>query len=102
MDTAQRGMGLDWRNALELIKRTKEDLPHARVVNGCGTDHLAPEDARSMDDVSDAYLEQVDAIQGVGARIILMASRALVRVAKSPDDYKAVYAKVLSACDQPV
>ncbi|MFT9027702.1 dihydrodipicolinate synthase family protein [Acetobacter indonesiensis] len=102
MDTAQRGMGLDWPNALELIKRTKEDLPHARVVNGCGTDHLDLADASTLDDVIDAYLEQVEAIQSVGARIILMASRALVRVAKSPDDYKKVYAKVLSACDEPV
>ncbi|MFT8721997.1 MAG: dihydrodipicolinate synthase family protein [Acetobacter malorum] len=102
MDTAQRGMGLDWPNALELIKRTKEDLPHARVVNGCGTDHLDPDDARTLDDVIHAYLEQVEAIQRVGARIILMASRALVRVAKSPEDYKKVYAKVLDACDEPV
>lgn len=102
MDTAQRGMGLDWPNALELIKRTKEDLPHARVVNGCGTDHLDPGEARTLDDVIHAYLEQVEAIQRVGARIILMASRALVRVAKSPEDYKKVYAKVLDACDEPV
>lgn len=102
MDTAQRGMGLDWPNALELIKRTREDLPHARVVNGCGTDHLDPADASTLDDVIQAYLEQVEAIQRVGARIILMASRALVRVAKSPEDYKKVYARVLDACDEPV
>ncbi len=102
MDTAQRGMGLDWPNALELIKRTKEELPDARVVNGCGTDHLDPADARTLDDVIRAYLEQIEAIQRVGGRIILMASRALVRVAKSPDDYKRVYARVLDSCDEPV
>jgi hypothetical protein len=102
MDTAQRGMGLDWAGALELITRTKRELPDALVFNGCGTDHLAPADARSVDDVRRAYLEQVEAIQKVGGRIILMASRALAKVAASPDDYVAVYRDVLAACDHPV
>jgi hypothetical protein len=102
MDTAQRGMGLDWPGALELIRRTRAELPQARVANGCGTDHLDPADARSLDDVIRAYLEQVDAIQKLDARIILMASRALARVARSPADYVQVYDRVLSACDHPV
>ncbi|MFN7599755.1 MAG: dihydrodipicolinate synthase family protein [Cereibacter sp.] len=102
MDTAQRGMGLDWSGALELIRRTREDLPGALVANGCGTDHLDPADARSIDDVIRAYLEQVEAIQKLDARIILMASRALARVAKGPADYVQVYDRVLAACDKPV
>jgi hypothetical protein len=102
MDTAQRGMGLDWAGALELIRRTREDLPEALVANGCGTDHLNPADARSLDDVIRAYMEQVDAIQKLDARIILMASRALARVAKGPADYVQVYDRVLVACDKPV
>lgn len=102
MDTAQRGMGLDWEGALELIKRTKAELPDALVFNGCGTDQLAPEDAKSPDDVRRAYAEQVEAIQNAGGRLIIMASRALARVARSPDDYIAVYRDVLKACDQPV
>jgi hypothetical protein len=102
MDTAQRGMGLDWSGALELIRRTREDLPGALVANGCGTDHLDPADARSIDDVIRAYLEQVEAIQKLDARIILMASRALARVAKGPADYVQVYDCVLAACDKPV
>ncbi len=102
MDTAQRGMGLDWDGALELITRTEAELPDALVFNGCGTDHLAPEDATSVDDVKRAYLEQVEAIQRVGGRLILMASRALARVATGPEDYIAVYRDVLNACDQPV
>ena len=102
MDTAQRGMGLDWAGALELIRRTRGELPDALVFNGCGTDHLAPEDARGLDDVKRAYLEQVEAIQKVGGRLILMASRALARVARGPDDYLDVYREVLRACDQPV
>ncbi len=102
MDTAQRGMGLDWSGALELITRTKAELPDALVFNGCGTDHLAPEDAGSIDDVKRAYLEQVEAIQNVGGRLIVMASRALARVAASPDDYLSVYRDVLAACDEPV
>ena len=102
MDTAQRGMGLDWPGALELITRTRADLPDALVFNGCGTDQLDPADARSLDDVRRAYLEQVEAIQKVGGRLILMASRALARVARNPDDYAAIYGEVLAACDQPV
>ena len=102
MDTAQRGMGLDWPGALELIRRTKAELPEALVGNGCGTDHLDPSEAKTLDDVIRAYLEQVEAIQAVGGRIVLMASRALARVATCPEDYLHVYAQVLSACDQPV
>lgn len=102
MDTAQRGMGLDWSGALELIRRTREELPEALVANGCGTDHLNPADARSLDDVIRAYLEQVEAIQRLDARIILMASRALSRVAQGPADYIRVYDRVLAACDKPV
>jgi hypothetical protein len=102
MDTAQRGMGLDWTGALELIRRTREELPEALVANGCGTDHLNPADARNLDDVTRAYLEQVEAIQTLDARIILMASRALARVATGPADYVKVYVRVLAACDRPV
>lgn len=102
MDTAQRGMGLDWPGALELIRRNKQAFPNARVANGCGTDHLDPADANSLDDVRRAYLEQVEGIQAAGGRIILMASRALARVAQSPDDYISVYRDVLGACDEPV
>ncbi len=102
MDTAQRGMGLDWPGALELIRRTKEELPEALVANGCGTDHLDPAAARSLADVERAYLEQIEAIQRVGGRIILMASRALTRVAANSRDYFEVYDKALGACDEPV
>ena len=101
MDTAQRGMGLDWTRALELIRRTRAELPGAQVANGCGTDHLQP-GVYTLDQVRRAYLEQVEAIQNVGGRIILMASRALVQAARGPEDYIRVYGDVLSACDQPV
>jgi len=102
MDTAQRGMGLDWPGALELIRRTREELPDALVANGCGTDHLDPATVTSIEDVRRAYLEQVEAIQKVGGRLILMASRALVRAAERPDDYIKVYSDVLASCDAPV
>lgn len=104
MDTSQRGMGLDWCSAHDLIKRSlKAAGKRAKLIaSGCGTDHLAPADARSLDDVVRAYLEQMHAIQKLNGRIILMASRALVRVAKSPDDYAKVYARVLAEADHPV
>lgn len=104
MDTSQRGMGLDWPRALELISRSLKDAgPRAqRIYSGCGTDQLNPADARNLNDVVKAYLEQLAAIQKLNGRIILMASRALVRVAKSPDDYVKVYSRVLSEAAHPV
>jgi hypothetical protein len=104
MDTSQRGMGLDWTNAIELIRRSLADAGKraSMIYSGCGTDQLNPADARSLDDVVRAYLEQLHAIQKLDGRIILMASRALVRVAKSPDDYVKVYSRVLAEADQPV
>ena len=105
MDTAQRGMGMDWPTSLELIRRSidaSQDIPGAFLASGAGTDHLKPEDAKSVDDVINAYGEQVAAIEKLGGRIILMASRALVRVAQSPDDYHRVYERVLSQVREPV
>ena len=105
MDTAQRGMGLDWAGALELIGRSVRQAkatPGAVVFSGAGTDHLDPAEARSVDDVIRAYETQFEAIEALGGRIILMASRALARVAKSPDDYGRVYDRILSQAAQPV
>ena len=104
MDTAQRGAGLDWPNALELIRRS---CAEARAQNrllacGAGTDHLPSGQARALQDVIEAYRMQCDAIEAVGGRIILMASRALAAVARHADDYAAVYAAILSQVRQPV
>lgn len=103
MDTSQRGMGLDWPHALELVRRSLDDAGAEnamRIYSGCGTDHLSQ--AHSLDDVVKAYLMQLHAIQKLGGRIILMASRALVHVAKSADDYVKVYSRVLQEADHPV
>lgn len=102
MDTAQRGMGLDWAGALELIRRTKQEIPKARVASGVGTDHLDPSVVCSLEDVRRGYLEQLEAVQKLDSQVILMASRALAKVAKSPDDYLSVYGDVLSEAEQPV
>ncbi|MDR5884035.1 dihydrodipicolinate synthase family protein [Caballeronia sp. LZ032] len=104
MDTAQRGMGLNWKDSLQLIRRTRAELSDSPVpvFNGCGTDHLDPASVTSLDAVVSAYLEQVDAIQTAGGRLILMASRALARVARTPADYVSVYRRVLAQVDQPV
>ena len=99
MDTAQRGMGIDWPTALELIRRSLDaakDRPGALIASGAGTDHLAADAGVTVDDVIRAYEEQVEAIEALGGRIILMASRALVRAARGPDDYLRVYDRILS------
>ncbi len=105
MDTAQRGMGLDWPTSLELIRRSLDaarDMPGALVASGCGTDHLDIDEVRSVDDVIRGYEEQMQAIEALGGRLIVMASRALARVARSPADYERVYDRVLRQARQPV
>ena len=105
MDTAQRGMGLDWPTSLELIRRSLDaakDMPGALVASGCGTDHLVLENVRTVDEVIAAYEKQMAAIEKLGGKLIVMASRALARVAKSPADYERVYDRILSQAKQPV
>lgn len=105
MDTAQRGMGLDWPTSLALIRRSVDaarDFPGALLASGCGTDHLPPDEARGIDDVIRAYEEQMEAIEAAGGRIILMASRALARVATGPADYERVYDRILQQARHPV
>ena len=103
MDTAQRGMGLGWQAARELISRS---LAEARscggvIACGAGTDHLAAIDARDVGDVQRAYEEQVEYVESQGGRVILMASRALARVARTPDEYRRVYGRILGQLQQP-
>jgi len=105
MDTAQRGMGLDWGNSLELVRRTLDaakDFPGIPIASGAGTDHLPSGANPTIAQVIAAYEEQCSAIEKLGSRIILMASRALVTAAKSPDDYGAVYDRILSQVKEPV
>ena len=100
MDTAQRGMGLDWTNSLELIRRTVKE-GGGFVASGAGTDHL-PAGVHPIERIIGAYEEQCAAIERLGGRIILMASRALAASAKSPDDYARVYDRILSQVKEPV
>ncbi|MDP1568352.1 MAG: DUF993 family protein, partial [Polaromonas sp.] len=113
MDTAQRGMGLDWPTSLELIRRSLEAAKDFRgaastgsgqalVASGCGTDHLVLENVKTVDEVIAGYEEQMAAIEKLGGKLIVMASRALARVATSPADYERVYDRILSQAKQPV
>ncbi len=105
MDTAQRGMGMDWPKSLELIRRSidaAKDFPGALLGSGAGTDQLEPSATVTIDDVIRAYEEQCAAIEKLGGRIVLMASRALVHAARSPDDYAKVYGRILGQVKEPV
>ena len=105
MDTAQRGMGLDWPTSLELIGRSLDaakDIPGALIASGCGTDHLDIDQVKTIDDVIRGYETQMEAIEKLGGKLIVMASRALARIAASPADYERVYDRVLSQARQPV
>src|SRR3954453_4610952 len=105
MDTAQRGMGVDWPTSLELIARSLDaakDFPGALIASGASTDHLKPDAGVTLDDVIRAYEEQCGAIEKLGGRIVLMGSRALVRAARGPDDYASVYGRILRSVREPV
>jgi hypothetical protein len=105
MDTSQRGMGLNWAGAQELIRRALEEargVTGADLACGAGTDHLAPSDARSLDDVIAAYETQIEFIEKHGGRAIMMASRALARLARSADDYVKVYGRILAQAKDKV
>jgi hypothetical protein len=105
MDTAQRGMGLDWPTSLQLITRSvaaAKRRGNAIIFSGAGTDHVGAEEAKSLDDVIRAYEDQVAAIEKIGGRIIVMASRALAKLGRNADDYAKVYGRVLSQVREPV
>jgi hypothetical protein len=103
MDTAQRGMGLDWDAARELISRSVAEANAAggRIVCGVQTDHLPPGSARTLREVEAAYEEQCEFVEAQGGQVVLMASRELARIARSPDDYHQVYNQVLSGLARP-
>ena len=100
MDTAQRGMGLNWETARELIQISSRERSGA-IACGANTDQLEPGAAVSLDDVVAAYEQQCEIIEAAGGRVILMASRALARCAKGADDYVRVYSRLLSGLKQP-
>ncbi|ALV43097.1 dihydrodipicolinate synthase family protein [Pseudarthrobacter sulfonivorans] len=121
MDTAQRGMGLDWAATQQLIKRTGVEAASVVAAGGpatagktvrdlvscgAGTDQLElatlPTGKAGLAAVLDAYREQIAVVSEAGPKIILMASRALARVANGPDDYLHVYSTLLQEVDQPV
>nr|WP_221185352.1 DUF993 family protein [Flexivirga oryzae] len=103
MDTAQRNMGLDPAATRELIRRSAAEAQSARasVVVGVNTDHVDHE-AISLDEVIDAYLQQLQFTEDAGAGVVLMASRHLARAATSPADYEKVYGAVLQRAGAPV
>lgn len=105
MDTAQRGMGLDWATAQELIRRSlaeAQTLPGVLIACGAGTDQLIPSPGTTLDDVEAAYEEQCSFVEDHGGQIILMASRALAACAQTPDDYVRVYDTILRQVKRPV
>jgi Protein of unknown function (DUF993) len=105
MDTAQRGMGLDWSGAKELIALALDAAkarPGVKIACGVGTDHLDAGSAVTVDDVIRAYEEQIEAVEQMGGRLVVMASRALAAAARRPEDYARVYRRILAQVREPV
>jgi hypothetical protein len=102
MDTAQRGMGLDWFATKELIKKSANASNGAPIVCGAGTDQLDSTERHSLTTITEAYLEQCAWIEEHGARIVIMASRALAKAARSPEDYCRVYETVVNQTQKQV
>ena len=106
MDTAQRGMGVDWPTALELIQRTmraaRAHPMHPRVACGAGTDHRTPQDLTTAQAILAAYTQQAEAIEAAGGQLILMASRAFTALNAAPETYHHVYRRLIDQAAQPV
>ncbi|MEP3428505.1 MAG: dihydrodipicolinate synthase family protein [Roseibium sp.] len=106
MDTAQRGMGVDWPTAKELIERTmKEAKAHPlkpRIACGAGTDHVELETIKTVDDIFDAYTAQMEAIEAAGGQVIIMASKAFPAISAGFDDYANVYGRLLDQASGPI
>jgi hypothetical protein len=105
MDTAQRGGGLDWTSAKRLISRALDaakNRPGVKICCGVGTDHLDPTADTTVDQIIRAYEEQIEAIEAMGGRLVIMASRALARAATTPTDYARVYGRILRQVKEPV
>jgi hypothetical protein len=110
MDTAQRGMGLSWGQARDLIRYSAEQARHdggghdggGQIACGAGTDQLPAGDMHTLTAIARAYEEQLELVQSAGARVILMASRALAASARSAGDYLDIYGYLLKQADQPV
>ncbi|SNT52592.1 Protein of unknown function [Actinomadura meyerae] len=103
MDTAQRGMGLDWAATRELIVRSSREALSVggRIVCGAGTDQLPPGPA-TLEEIVAAYTEQLAVIESAGAVAVLMASRHLAAAARGPEDYADVYGRLLAQVERPV
>ena len=102
MDTAQRNMGLDWPAVQELVRRSAAQAAEhgARIASGAGTDHRGL--LTTVDEVIDAYAEQVAFVESTGSQVILMASRHLAAVAADAEDYLEVYGRILEQATEPV
>ena len=106
MDTAQRGAGVDWPTALELIQRTmqaaKAHPMRPRVACGAGTDHLPLSELRDADAILNAYEAQAEAIEAAGGQLILMASRAFPAIGADAATYRNVYRRLIDGAAQPL
>jgi hypothetical protein len=103
MDTAQRGMGLTHEAAMELIRRSSAEAraTGGRIVCGATTDQLSPGAPATLGEIAGAYEAQCAVIEDTGSQVVLMASGVLASVARGPDDYAAVYGRVLSQVARP-
>jgi len=106
MDTAQRGMGVDWETAKELINRTmveaKSHPLKPRVACGAGTDQYPNDQLDTEEKIIAAYSQQMEAIEAAGGQVIIMASRAVAAIADGPDFYMRVYGKLIEQAADPV
>jgi hypothetical protein len=103
MDTSERGPGgLEWPRTQELIRRSVASAQEVggAIVCGVGTDQLSSPPT-SLSAIKEAYLEQLEFVEGVGAAGVIRASQELARLARSADDYADVYGTVLSAATRP-
>lgn len=104
MDTAQRGMGLDWETTRELIRRSCAEAVAEGGSIACGalTDQLPAGEPATLDAIVAAYEEQFETVESAGGQLVMMASRQLAAAATGPEDYESVYGRLLRQAGRPV
>ena len=94
---ARHGARLERRAGADPPRARGREAPARRARSPAASAPIisTPNARVTIDDIIRAYEQQIETIEAMGGRLIVMASRALARAASGPEDYARVYARIL-------